>query len=73
MCSLRGKQLYQIPSESVDNVEHVLAIGDPGLSNVKVFIFHIHVSLSLSLSDKLQDPLRVKDTEVDPSVAKLRL
>lgn len=53
------------------NVEHVLAIGDPGLSNVKVFIFCIHVSLSLS--DKLQDPLRVKDTEVDPSVAKSRL
>ncbi|KAG9452487.1 hypothetical protein H6P81_005391 [Aristolochia fimbriata] len=34
--SLRGKQVYLVPPESVGNVEHVLAIGDVGLANTKV-------------------------------------
>ncbi|XP_068635813.1 uncharacterized protein [Aristolochia californica] len=36
LSSLRGKQVYQVPPESVGNVEHVLAVGDVGLSNTKV-------------------------------------
>ncbi|ERN15489.1 uncharacterized protein LOC18443778 [Amborella trichopoda] len=34
--SLRGKQLYNVPAESVGNHEHVLAICDAGQSNLKV-------------------------------------
>ncbi|KAA8522113.1 hypothetical protein F0562_012573 [Nyssa sinensis] len=34
--SLRGKQLYQVPAETVGNVEHVLAVCDTSRSNSKV-------------------------------------
>lgn len=35
-CSLRGKQLYQVPPEIVGNIEHVLAVCDLERSNNKV-------------------------------------
>ncbi|XP_042486677.1 uncharacterized protein LOC122066914 [Macadamia integrifolia] len=36
ICSLRGKQIYQIPAEIVSNVQNVLAVCDAAQSNSKV-------------------------------------